>query len=829
MRDQNLQTQVDHQVSYSAYPVMVDASSSTTNLFDQTHCTVALQTDTDLLTDASINIDPHGPYAAYVLPGQRLVSAVLGGDAEIAEEQISEVQSRVNKLVEMGHQIVTTCPEDGHLIREIRDTISSVNQLTKLLIAQAVDLLSDSQDLSKAEQLKETGREWADSVQALAAAVEKGSQPWGKPPSRLAAEAAKGGSQLEYEIKHVNHQTEQLVDVAMTTVQAIEADKKQHGADTTNHIQIVRVTASEIAKLAPVLIKTAREASSNRSSMESLNLISQEWATNAKLLVHSVDAITDPPTSTVDYLAISAKSGDPQLFADQVNNIQTLTATLQEIAHNATMGCSDPELIKIVTVTGHKIEKLSAQLVECAKEMTKASDATEHDTASEQFTLVKHKWNSNLQLLTTHVDDLISRMAAPLSKLVGIAVAISKTESETTKQHLMNQFAAISDHLSQHVGVLETTFDQTVLSVHKDSTVNSAGASIKILRKLTPHSIAAARSLTDDQSLAVVEHFQHLRRQWAAKAQSLYTQLISITSVDMTPVLAAFEDMIGVSLTNGTTSSPMPRAQSSADMYNASPAPRTRPYSQADTSEVVKRKSHSSTERPITIAVPQEATPSFNSITAAALNLHQEADQFMSEGNPIISTAKEMSDHMRHLAEYSKGRGIIETKEQMIDAAKEIASSARVIVDYAKKIAQQCTDSRMKYTLEQSAELIPTLGTQLTIIATVKASSAPSDISADVMLVKNAQNLMEAVIKTMREAEAACMKGLKPSDDPEDLEAVALALSWKKNLYHRRNMESVRAPVGKKGLRRIDKSASTSSMVDIIERARTSIGSPPKC
>jgi len=30
----------------------------------------------------------------------------------------------------------------------------------------------------------------------------------------------------------------------------------------------------------------------------------------------------------------------------------------------------------------------------------------------------------------------------------------------------------------------------------------------------------------------------------------------------------------------------------------------------------------------------------------------------------------------------------------MIDAAKEIASSARVIVDYAKKIAQQCTDSR---------------------------------------------------------------------------------------------------------------------------------------
>ena len=41
----------------------------------------------------------------------------------------------------------------------------------------------------------------------------------------------------------------------------------------------------------------------------------------------------------------------------------------------------------------------------------------------------------------------------------------------------------------------------------------------------------------DDQSSAVVEHFEHLKRQWAAKAQSLHTQLMSITTMDMTPVL----------------------------------------------------------------------------------------------------------------------------------------------------------------------------------------------------------------------------------------------------------------------------------------------------
>ena len=75
-----------------------------------------------------------------------------------------------------------------------------MKKLTKALLAQAEDLLSDSQNLSKAELIKEVGRVWADSVLALAAAVERGSHPWGNPLSRLTAEAAKGGNQLEIEV-----------------------------------------------------------------------------------------------------------------------------------------------------------------------------------------------------------------------------------------------------------------------------------------------------------------------------------------------------------------------------------------------------------------------------------------------------------------------------------------------------------------------------------------------------------------------------------------------------------------------------------------------------
>ena len=73
----------------------------------------------------------------------------------------------------------------------------------------------------------------------------------------------------------------------MATVQAMEANSIRYDPDT---VQIVKVTASVIAKLAPVLVQAAREASSRQSSMESLSLISQEWATNVSVMNYYIAA-----------------------------------------------------------------------------------------------------------------------------------------------------------------------------------------------------------------------------------------------------------------------------------------------------------------------------------------------------------------------------------------------------------------------------------------------------------------------------------------------------------------------------------------------------------
>ena len=86
-------------------------------------------------------------------------------------------------------------------------------------------------------------------------------------------------------------------------------------------------------------------------------------------------------------------------------------------------------------------------------------------------------------------------MGAPLSKLYSIAVIINKTEWHTTKQHLVNQFAQMSDGLQEHMNMLEAVFNETVSGVDNNDTIKTAGASIKIIKKLTPHAISAARSL----------------------------------------------------------------------------------------------------------------------------------------------------------------------------------------------------------------------------------------------------------------------------------------------------------------------------------------------
>lgn len=65
-------------------------------------------------------------------------------------------------------------------------------------------------------------------------------------------------------------------------------------------------------------------------------------------------------------------------------------------------------------------------------------------------------------------------------------------------------------------------------------------------------------------------------------------------------------------------------------------------------------------------------------------------------------------------------------------------------------------------------------------------------------------------------------QGLNPPADSEQTEAAALALSWKRKLYHQRTMEAITAPLGARGLRKLNRNRiSTPSLVTVIQPTST--------
>lgn len=133
-------------------------------------------------------------------------------------------------------------------------------------------------------------------------------------------------------------------------------------------------------------------------------------------------------------------------------------------------------------------------------------------------------------------------------------------------------------------------------------------------------------------------------------------------------------------------------------------------------------------------------------ILLAAHGLHQEVRQWDSQDNELIAAAKRMAILMARLSElvHSDSKS---SKRELIATAKMIAEASEDVTRLAKQLARECTDKRIRtvsdhisknhsvedeinkliqffilQNLLQVCERIPTIGTQLKILSTVKAT-----------------------------------------------------------------------------------------------------------
>jgi len=128
---------------------------------------------------------------------------------------------------------------------------------------------------------------------------------------------------------------------------------------------------------------------------------------------------------------------------------------------------------------------------------------------------------------------------------------------------------------------------------------------------------------------------------------------------------------------------------------------------------------------------------------------------------PNVPEAKELTEIAKAIAaemELLSKAAQTGNKKEMIASARRIADMIAKIQSLSTEIGNKCTDPILKKQLMAICKVPKNFSTQLKIISGVKAASSEDDPAAEAQLITCAQSLANAVVQTVKTAEAAALK-----------------------------------------------------------------------
>ncbi|KAG8199192.1 hypothetical protein JTE90_016019 [Oedothorax gibbosus] len=436
--------------------------------------------------------------------------------------------------------------------------------------------------------------------------------------------------------------------------------------------------------------------------------------------------------------AVLMPEGTPNRDINFNDKAQALSNFSQRIAHTArsvaTGGSANKKLAEMLISSANQVESLTPHLVNAGRIRMSYPDnkaADEHfenlreqyaesvnkmralaDEATDTISFIKMSEDSILKYTKACEDAIINRApekmvdnTSSIARLANRVLMVAKQESENSEDPYF------VERVNQAADLLQSTVTPMVQD-----------AKVVALNIHDPKAAACWRSSNKSLITAV--------------GQVLYA--VTVTP-DLPPEIPLPPDMRLLNLNDEAP--PRPPLPNSEDHPPARPPP-------PETDDELF-------EERFPIIQPNQP------IMVAAHGLHQEVRQWSSKDNEIIAAAKKMALLMAKLSQLVRGEG--GTKKDLIACAKDIAEASKEVTRLAKELARMCTDKRMRTNILQVCERIPTIGTQLRILSTVKATmlagqGTDEDLEATEMLVGNAQNLMQSVKETVRACEAASIK-----------------------------------------------------------------------
>ncbi|XP_076450560.1 vinculin-like isoform X11 [Babylonia areolata] len=432
-------------------------------------------------------------------------------------------------------------------------------------------------------------------------------------------------------------------------------------------------------------------------------------------------------------------------FEDKARNFQAHAQRLADTANSVATagGCRNKQTVEAIFKNSNQVKDLTPQIVNAARVLFTNPN---NQAALEHFELLKKQWTDNMERLRGLVDEAVDTTALIRAEEEGILHDTNRIEDgiRTVDSPLIvanaSNIARRANRVLQ-VAEMEAQNSEDPLFVDR---VNEASQNLK--STITPMVQNAKALSTTPQNGAAANNWRKANQE-LIQAVGGVREAVTVKRDSHSDFFPPPPDMDQLHISDGAPPRPPPP-------HDLAP-PRPPPPETDDEED---------------FPIPQANQP----IMMAAHALHMETKQWSSKDNEIIAAAKRMALLMAKLSQLVRGEG--GTKKDLIATAKGIAEASEEVTRLAKKLAAECTDRKMRTNLLNVCERIPTIGTQLKILSTVKATmlgaqepipapdgseiacGSEEDQEATEMLVGNAQNLMQAVKETVRSAEAASIK-----------------------------------------------------------------------
>ncbi|XP_046612828.1 vinculin isoform X8 [Neodiprion virginianus] len=472
---------------------------------------------------------------------------------------------------------------------------------------------------------------------------------------------------------------------------------------------------------------TARQLSQKLYELK--NRIQQ--AVVSRVVEDFIDISTPLKQFTDAVLSLEGTPGREQNFNDKAHALQTFSNRAAKTARMVAAGGSggNKKLAEALAVSASQVESLTPQLVNAGRiRMT----YPESKAADEHFENLRQQYAETIQ-----------RARALCDEATDSGDFIRTSEEQIQKHSFLCDDAISKNHPQKMVDntAAIARLANRVILVAKQESDNSEDPAFIQRVNLAADGLqnSVAPMVQDAKAVAINTNDGPAVSRWRESNRALLSNVGQVRkAITVNPDLPPPPDMSQLRINNDMAPPrpPLPGGEL--------PPPRPPPPETDDEDEMFMH-------------APQPNQP----IMMAAHGLHQEVRQWSSKDNDIIAAAKKMAVLMGRLSGLVRGEG--GNKRDLIACAKAIAEASQEVTRLAKELARECTDKRIRTNLLQVCERIPTIGTQLKILSTVKATmlgaqGTEEDQEATDMLVGNAQNLMQSVKETVRAAECASIK-----------------------------------------------------------------------